>query len=242
MKFKLCSKYSIIKYSIDLEQLLSSCIDLLLDIVSLLGYTNEDRFGAVFSYEEQNSDITNQSDSLIARVISDVEERMLTMCQSQVNQICLLDIKNKTILVSSDISIKDLKGILNKVITDIGPIKMLFNYVVDPHKDLLNRLLQLNPYKYGGTCVNIPYDMRMDSPILPVDWFEKIGDLYMAKLYFRYGNGKTAHFCQFSPKKLIFILKSLISGFWLIWDMTVLFMKKTDITQNMLYFKATNQN
>ena len=178
MKFKLCSKYSIIKYSIDLEQLLSSCIDLLLDIVSLLGYTNEDRFGAVFSYEEQNSDITNQSDSLIARVISDVEERMLTMCQSQVNQICLLDIKNKTILVSSDISIKDLKGILNKVITDIGPIKMLFNYVVDPHKDLLNRLLQLNPYKYGGTCVNIPYDMRMDSPILPVDWFEKIGDLY----------------------------------------------------------------
>ena len=122
MKFKLCSKYSIIKYSIDLEQLLSSCIDLLLDIVSLLGYTNEDRFGAVFSYEEQNSDITNQSDSLIARVISDVEERMLTMCQSQVNQICLLDIKNKTILVSSDISIKDLKGILNKVITDIGPI------------------------------------------------------------------------------------------------------------------------
>jgi hypothetical protein len=69
MKFKTNPKFSIIRYTIELEQLLSSYIDLLLDVICLDVKTKEEKFANIFSYKnEYNFDI----DSLVACFITTI--------------------------------------------------------------------------------------------------------------------------------------------------------------------------
>ena len=100
MRFKLSTTYSIIKYSIDLELLLSSCIELLLDVLNLDLSTKEEKFRTIFSYGDEACIEKYHPDFLITQVISDIEQEFLVLCQSQTNQMSILDIKNKIIIVT----------------------------------------------------------------------------------------------------------------------------------------------
>lgn len=182
MRFKLSTTYSIIKYSIDLELLLSSCIELLLDVLNLDLSTKEEKFRTIFSYGDAACIEMYHPDFLITQVISDIEQELLVLCQSQTNQMSILDIKNKIIIVKSNVQDKDIKAILNKWIRNIEPLKILFDYVSESYKYLLQRLLPLNPYKFGGCCVAIESSVKMISSMVPIEWVTGFGESYVGEL------------------------------------------------------------
>lgn len=173
MKFKTNPKFSIIRYTIELEQLLSSYIDLLLDVIRLDVKTKEEKFANIFSYKnEYNFDIDSLVACFITTIINDIENKIIS--QKLIGEILFWDLKNKTILIDKKTKVKN---ILNNLIKEVGPIEILFSYVLEPYQDFLFKLLPLNPYKYGGCCVNVFY-ADMDYPIVPITWLPDQGNSF----------------------------------------------------------------
>ena len=173
MKFKTNPKFSIIRYTIELEQLLSSYIDLLLDVICLDVKTKEEKFANIFSYKnEYNFDIDSLVACFITTIINDIENKIIS--QKLIGEILFWDLKNKTILIDKKTKVKN---ILNNLIKEVGPIEILFSYVLEPYQDFLFKLLPLNPYKYGGCCVNV-FNADMDYPIVPITWLPDQGNSF----------------------------------------------------------------
>lgn len=173
MKFKTYPKFSIVRYTIELELLLSSCIDLLLDVIHLDVKNKEEKFANIFSYRnEYNSDVDSLTTCLITTIINDIENEIIS--QNLIKEILFWDLKNKTILIKNNTNIRN---VLNNLIKQAEPIKKLFGYVSQPYQSLSCKLLELNPYKYGGYSIDV-VTSEMSCPILPITWLANSGNLY----------------------------------------------------------------